>query len=186
MNGWKRDWRGSLSGRTLIAENRCAALFVSTVSPDSETRIGAAVWAPGVTIRHFWNHARRGPCPCRGAVDAQRLRAGDTVETKRSAHRFSAIRVRPLNVTPRTHAAAVTSAVSGIRRQHCWQTVTSVPIRPWHDRHRAPTLQRRSYFQSPVTRLKQKEQRTGFTAIRMRPLNDARRGSLPTVQPLNP
>src|SRR4051794_5980699 len=27
----------SLSDRTLIAENRCAALFVSTVSPDSET-----------------------------------------------------------------------------------------------------------------------------------------------------
>jgi hypothetical protein len=26
-------WRGSLSGRTLIAENRCAALFVSTVAP---------------------------------------------------------------------------------------------------------------------------------------------------------
>jgi hypothetical protein len=36
-------WRGSLSGRTLIAENRCAALFVSTVSP--ETRIGTAACA---------------------------------------------------------------------------------------------------------------------------------------------
>ena len=30
-------WQGSLSDRILIAENRCAALFVSTVSPDSET-----------------------------------------------------------------------------------------------------------------------------------------------------
>ena len=30
-------WRGSLSDRILIAENRCTALFVSTVSPDSET-----------------------------------------------------------------------------------------------------------------------------------------------------
>src|SRR6266487_1434195 len=26
---------------------RCAALFVSPVSPDSETRIGTAVWVPG-------------------------------------------------------------------------------------------------------------------------------------------
>jgi len=32
-----RPWQGSLSDRILIAENRCAALFVSTVSPDSET-----------------------------------------------------------------------------------------------------------------------------------------------------
>jgi hypothetical protein len=31
-----------------VGNNRCAALFVSTVSPDSETRIGAAVWAPDV------------------------------------------------------------------------------------------------------------------------------------------
>src|SRR4029453_16165792 len=38
-------WRGSLSDRILIAENRCTALFVSTVSTDSETRIGAAVGA---------------------------------------------------------------------------------------------------------------------------------------------
>jgi transposase len=41
-------------------------------------------------------------------------------------------------------------------------------------------------FQRPVTRLKRRKQRTGFTAIRMRSLNDPRRGSLPTVQPLNP
>jgi hypothetical protein len=31
--GADEPWRGSLSDRTLIAENRCAALFVSTVSP---------------------------------------------------------------------------------------------------------------------------------------------------------
>jgi hypothetical protein len=37
-----------------------------------------------------------GPWPCRGGGrhPAQRLRAGDTVETKRAAHRFSAIRTR--------------------------------------------------------------------------------------------
>jgi hypothetical protein len=40
-----------------------------------------------------------GPCPCRGGGrhPAQRLRAGDTVETKRAAHRFSAIKMRSLN-----------------------------------------------------------------------------------------
>ena len=32
-----QHWQGSLSDRILIAENRCADLFVSTVSPDSET-----------------------------------------------------------------------------------------------------------------------------------------------------
>ena len=37
----------------LIAENRCAALFVSTVSPDSETRIGAAVWRPVSIVPPF-------------------------------------------------------------------------------------------------------------------------------------
>jgi hypothetical protein len=36
-------------------------------------------------------------------------------------------------------------------------------------------------FQSPVTRLKRKERRTGFTAIRMRSLNDPHQGSLPTA-----
>jgi hypothetical protein len=33
----------------------------------------------------------------------------------------------------------------------------------------------------PVTRLKRKERRTGFTVIRMRSLNDPHQGSLPTV-----
>jgi len=37
-----------------------------------------------------------------------------------------------------------------------------------------------------VTGLTRKKQRTGFTEIKMRSLNDARQGSLPTVQPLNP
>ena len=46
-------------------------------------------------------------------------------------------------------------------------------------RHRAPTLQCRSWF--PVTRLKRKERRYGFSAIRMRSLNDPCQGSLPTV-----
>jgi hypothetical protein len=52
--------------------------------------------------------ARRGPCPCirmkRWHVDTERphcsaavSESGDTVETKRAAHRFSAIRVRSLN-----------------------------------------------------------------------------------------
>jgi len=38
----------------LIAENRCAAFFVSPVAPDSETRIavaGAAVDAPNYALR---------------------------------------------------------------------------------------------------------------------------------------
>ena len=38
-------WRGSLSDRVLIAENRCAAFFVSPMSPDFETRIGTAACA---------------------------------------------------------------------------------------------------------------------------------------------
>src|SRR5258705_7142443 len=38
-------WRGSLSDRVLIAENRCAALFVSTESPARRNQVGAAVWA---------------------------------------------------------------------------------------------------------------------------------------------
>jgi hypothetical protein len=40
-----------------------------------------------------------GPWPCRagGRHPAQRLHAGDTVETKRAAHRFSAIKMRSLN-----------------------------------------------------------------------------------------
>ena len=40
-----------------------------------------------------------GPWPCRagGRHPAQRLHAGDTVETKRAAHPFSAIRMRSLN-----------------------------------------------------------------------------------------
>jgi hypothetical protein len=37
--------RNGFPGQRPIAENRCAAFFVSSVSPDSETRIGAAVWA---------------------------------------------------------------------------------------------------------------------------------------------
>ena len=37
MGGW--HWQGSLSDRTLIAENRCAAIFVSTVSP----KLGSAL-----------------------------------------------------------------------------------------------------------------------------------------------
>jgi hypothetical protein len=36
----------------LIAENRCAALFVSTVSPDSVTD-DTALWAPGVDVPPF-------------------------------------------------------------------------------------------------------------------------------------
>jgi hypothetical protein len=44
--GGSEPRRRSLSDRILIAT--CAALFVSTVSPDSETRIGAAARAPGV------------------------------------------------------------------------------------------------------------------------------------------
>ena len=38
-------WRASVSDRILIAANRCAAFFVSTVSPDPETRIGTAARA---------------------------------------------------------------------------------------------------------------------------------------------
>ena len=37
LHGWKRARVRSLSDRILIAENRCAAFFVSTMSPDSET-----------------------------------------------------------------------------------------------------------------------------------------------------
>lgn len=41
-------WVERSDGQRLLAENRCAAFFVSPVSPDSETRIAAAAWAPGV------------------------------------------------------------------------------------------------------------------------------------------
>src|SRR5262249_14401478 len=54
-----------------------------------------------------------GACPCRGggqrfsrAIDIrQRLRAGNTVETKRALHRFSAIGTRSLNA-PRQGSSA--------------------------------------------------------------------------------
>jgi hypothetical protein len=52
-------WRGSLSDRILIAENCCAALFVSTVSPDSEIRIGTAACA-SVGARYRFTRPGRG------------------------------------------------------------------------------------------------------------------------------
>jgi hypothetical protein len=57
-------------------------------------------------------------------------------------------------------------------------------VNGWHDRHRAHTAAPR--FQSPVTRVKRRKRRHRFSAIRMRSLNDARRGSLPTVQTVKP
>jgi hypothetical protein len=49
-------------------------------------------------------------------------------------------------------------------------------------RHRARTLQRRSRFCVPMTRVKRRKRRQRFSAIKMRALNDPRQGSLPTVQ----
>src|SRR5436190_12690938 len=73
-------------------------------------------------------------------------RVGHTFETKKAAHRFSAIRMRSLNdphrvslpsggqhspgrvkrwhATPGAYAAAVTSAISAIHRQHRWTGAT--------------------------------------------------------------
>ena len=48
-----QHWQGSLSDRMLIAENRCADLFVSTVSPEPGSalqrvrRSGRATVSPG-------------------------------------------------------------------------------------------------------------------------------------------
>jgi hypothetical protein len=52
-----QHWQGSLSDRMLIAENRCADLFVSTVSP--ETRIGTAACA-SVGARYRFTRPGRG------------------------------------------------------------------------------------------------------------------------------
>jgi hypothetical protein len=112
---------------------RCTALFVSPVSPDSETAAQRRSWflRAGDTVEtkraaqrfsaikmRSLNDPRQGslsnratalrcqpthPSPAflaGGRHPAQRLRAGDTVETKRAAHRFSAIRMRSQRSLP--------------------------------------------------------------------------------------
>ena len=159
-----------------------------------------------------------GPWPCRagGRHPAQRLHAGDTVETKRAAHPFSAIRMRSLN-DPHQGSLPTVQTVKPLSR--C--TTPASRCKPSHpspsahqfrlpfnwlapselrriccsdegdarDRQNRPTSGAHTAaprFQSPVTRLKRKERCTGLTAIRMRSLNDARQGSLPTVQTVKP
>ena len=143
----------------------------------------------------------RGPCPVSGRVN------GGTIDTGRP-HCFQSPVTR-LKRKEQRYGFRQSGAIA--QRSHPDSLPTVRTVTPVSIRHHPPansesrstremgalsmypegrnggtstpgaTLQRRSYFQSPVTRLKQKEQRTGFTAIRMRPLNDARRGSLPTV-----
>src|SRR5260221_657766 len=57
-------------------------------------------------------------------------------------------------------------------------------FRSWHDRHRAPTLQRRGLRVGDTVETKRAVQR--FLAVRMRSLNDPHQGSLPTVQTVTP
>src|SRR5260370_34752741 len=54
----------------------------------------------------------------------------------------------------------------------------------WHDRHRAPTLQRRGLRVGDTVETKRAVQRS--LAVRMRSLNDPYQGSLPTVQTVTP
>src|SRR6266404_6214121 len=54
----------------------------------------------------------------------------------------------------------------------------------WHDRHRAPTLQRRGLRVGDTVETKRAAIR--FLAVRMRSLNDPRQSSLPTVQTVTP
>jgi hypothetical protein len=65
-----QHWQGSLSDRMLIAENRCADLFVSTVSP--ETRIGTAACASvGARYRFTAPRCPQLPIAARTSVSAQ-------------------------------------------------------------------------------------------------------------------
>jgi hypothetical protein len=52
--------------------------------------------------------------------------------------------------------------------------------------HRAPTLQRRSWFLRAGDTVETKRAAHPFSAIRMRSLNDPHQGSLPTVQTVKP
>jgi hypothetical protein len=84
-------WRGSLSDRILTAKNRIAALFVSTVSPDSETRIGAAVWRPvSIVPRRNIILQLMLPGPCQRATWLDRLahRRRTLLGSPSSAHKF--------------------------------------------------------------------------------------------------
>jgi hypothetical protein len=60
-----------LSDRILIAENRCAALFVSTVSPDSET--AALQCGRPVSIVPPFTHPDTWPRQIRNVISSSRI-----------------------------------------------------------------------------------------------------------------
>ena len=88
-------WRGSLSDRILIAENRCAALFVSTVSPDRNQDRRCSVCV-GQTVQVGHGETRE-----RGKGFWQSGAGGETVTPLRPPPRGTCVsRVQPDSASP--------------------------------------------------------------------------------------